>query len=405
MENERKYLNEISLDLPKYIKCSNFNLKHQSLFDKFNNMYEMDEYSYYSRININPIKNPKYSNDFIKEYFSKGGKVRVFDIGKKKPILNNLRSKHTVYGFFLGFLLKDIKVSNNKLINLIENDFNRYDESFVEYEFSYLWFLTYLFHDYGYVLEDKYKNSSITLENIIRYENISFSLYSEKIYYPYHFKNKMHRIEECDRLCYLLPRYEFIYSKKTIKNYLKYKFDMKNNNVDHGIIGGLKFYHNLIANYWESYNKAKSLNPYIDIKRFYYNNLQWSTNQIDVFRHIGDIIVSHNIYKPQLGDIETYKCYGLEEIINKAKINIIEYPLFYLLSLVDTIEPTKKYPKEDTSRILKSISIELLDNNIIIYDNLKEDESYKNWRDAIYNLTNWLEIDIKLEYHRTIIKI
>ena len=122
-------------------------------------------------------------------------------------------------------------------------------------------------------------------------------------------------------------------------------------------------------------------------------------------------IMEHNIWKKN----EDYPLSSLYHLIDKSnfvKINLQKEPLLFLLSLVDTIEPIKKFSKCKDSNsssdksifpktIAKSIKINITNKSIIIDGNelekvlKKRDKSLKinDWTTPIKGLSNWVEVN------------
>ncbi len=66
-------------------------------------------------------------------------------------LLSEYRATHTVSAFFLGIFLEDCLTQGQCGADLaVHGDF---------FPFSYLWFLTCLYHDYGYIVEENWKPS------------------------------------------------------------------------------------------------------------------------------------------------------------------------------------------------------------------------------------------------------
>jgi len=97
-------------------------------------------------------------------------------------------------------------------------------------------------------------------------------------------------------------------------------------------------------------------------------------------------------------DFKNYKYAGLEELIPKPdnshrywfKDNI----LFFLLCLLDAIEPIKRFEGEDSYDILKSINFEFdaarNTLSISISKTLKTDEYFEN----LSCLEKWLQVEV-----------
>ena len=91
------------------------------------------------------IIDPEKSNLLISEYFTDVRKRSVsYRRSGEKYKLPPERAVHTVSGFFLGLLIENC-LNGTTPIFLDDSD---------PFLFSYLWFLTFLYHDYGYCVTE-----------------------------------------------------------------------------------------------------------------------------------------------------------------------------------------------------------------------------------------------------------
>ncbi|HPG41956.1 MAG TPA: hypothetical protein PLP19_21760 [bacterium] len=190
------------------------------------------DYNYYCRpelrMNLPNFENDNYC-DFIKKYFHRAGKEDIFKkyFSIEKTLLK--RSSHTVSIFFLGILFyQKTKIWGN--LRLGENP--------PGYEiFPFLWFLTCLFHDFGYDYEEdskKHLESLINIDGIKREFNIEYDLLTQNI------EN------------ILIPKDIF----QCISNYFLFKRE-EYKKLDHGIVAGLYYYDKLVKNRRFKYEKLK----------------------------------------------------------------------------------------------------------------------------------------------------
>lgn len=201
-------------------------------------------------------------------------------------------------------------------------------------DFKYIWFMTCLYHDFGYVYEkgNTINNNELNniancgikeLENILGIEN---DLYDSS---------------------YNDPK-DNIYSKEQVEIYLKYRAETKSKDnkgkIDHGIVGGLMLFDRLIKNYNEAneaYNNVSKDNKDIDQDDFDYHGLHFSQNNNKLYAKVSDAIIAHNIW------VKTYN--EIPEVVEKkseitTKLNKDHY-LGFLLGIIDTLEPLKQYKK------------------------------------------------------------
>ena len=267
---------------------------------------------------------------FRKEYLSSSVNIKQ---------LRTDRITHVVSCFFMGRWLyqtffKDV---------LDDNYFQRLNMKGEnpDKDFDFLWALTCLYHDAGYAYEN---GNKCMLPD--------FSLISEE-----------HRSE-------YVP---VIYSLANIKCYeiLRRENHAK---LDHGIYGALEL--------------RKDLNGFL-IKDLPPGRTPMKAYECAVWS-----IMCHNIWfiEPKSACENCYKAKGLHEFIlqnAREDVNICDFPLFYLLSLADNLEPSKTLPDYNNWEC-----IEFLPSNhsLTIQKNNKLDESEKIdvYIKSIQDLDNWL---------------
>ena len=147
-----------------------------NLFDFIRNTFVKNEpvWNYYgTNIYTDPIVAPEQSAQFIREYFIQGGKGDAYELdeydnmivhsrfrtsknfdefeicGDAPLHLSEYRAIHTVSAFFLGIFLEDCLTQKDHGVDIFMRE--------TIFPFSYLWFLTCLYHDYGYIVEENWK--------------------------------------------------------------------------------------------------------------------------------------------------------------------------------------------------------------------------------------------------------
>ena len=348
---------------------------------------------------------------FIKEYFSAGSKEsplyleplsyefkhnnnsrdRESNISNNQFSIDGLpndKAVHTVSAFFLGILIEYAVFGNNHLTASVNGDDG--------FTFPYLWFLTSLYHDFGYQFEqnNEYYNrikqclaendcysqhactTSHALETVFRSLDISFgsaqrfrsnnqdishahALYTELLAYA---KDTIHHPIRYSNGAVIRNGW---YKNNIIPKYFDYRFwDMTV--CDHGIIGGSLFLDRIIKNYATTYlRECNRQRRILNLENFYERNsgLHSSKQQLPVFSHISDCIIAHNVYKASADKEAMYRFYGLESLIGNrfTRVSANRDPLLYILSITDTIDPIKAYKNVSAYtpvEILKNLSFE-----------------------------------------------
>lgn len=306
-----------------------------------------------------------FAKDFIQNYFNLGEKKHIFDF------LDELaeRNLHTVLTFFIGIMLKEGLLKDKFAKATLFQEGN-------ENIFLYCWFITCLFHDYGYIIEnnkEKYPPNEYDLVKIRKKLKIA-----NKFDYIYNTKK---------------------YDRETVGKYFNY-IKSTRGRLDHGIIGGYLLYDKLIKNFNLCYKKAKDDDPNISRESFTYKDLEWSESDFQLYAEFANAILAHNIwlaYKP--ADKKKYKEYWLEKlIINKPedRVSPSTHPLLFLLALADSIEPTKRIPTCNPESLLQKLNF-VVDGTSIIIQVLDECINYTNWFNGIEKLKDWMKVHVKQE--------
>lgn len=313
----------------------------------------------------NPFERPEFQNSkqFIKEFLAYSDKVKnIYDV---LELIEPYRNLHIVTDYFLGILLYE---NNTRIKIAIDNQIKKIippENESLNNSFKYFWFLICFYHDVGYYYENN--NDSI----------ISLSTLEEEL----KIENKIQNLIGVPKLF-----------QHITKKYLLYRFEMFHC-YDHGIIGGMLLYDRLIKvykNYKHSFGNGQN--------SFMHNNLYWSDSMFKYFQLIASVVLTHNIWfrnesSNSLTEISIYKDYRLDKLIISdatRAISLERHPLLFLLSLVDSIEPTKCF---GIHFLKKNRFIFSKNNTIIIAQNICNDDETNKWRNTILSLSSWLKVD------------
>ncbi len=321
----------------------------ESMYVKYDNLLKNTEWEYYHLPADIRIFEDDRCKTFIREYLKKGDKTGMA-IFEYLDSITLERTKHILSCFLLGFLMyKENSLIQQKIDRfLISIPAHKRMES-SEKCFRYIWMLVCLFHDFGYAIEEK--KESITNDEVY--------LLINKL--PGKFKG--------------VPK---LYGKELLIRYDKY-ICCRFNKHDHGVIGGAKLYNDLCLLRQEKERTS--------------DMLYWGDDLENDFAVAAWAIACHNIfYIEELSKyIRCYERFGLEQLVYSGvtrKINIERHPIFYLLCLVDSIEPIKTC--HDVS-ILNEIRIVILPSIIEIH--LEDVGCLCNkamYTEKVANLNDWL---------------
>lgn len=341
----------------------------KSLEKIFNDIADDDGmWCYFNQNNGLKIKgvwnNNEQSYYFIKEYFEHAGKGRVFeDLFSNDSFLETEnRAVHSVSAFLIGiYLAEELKTGE------------KYSQGDSEYgcTFNYIWFLTCLYHDYGYAFER---------QGTKKYNNFDSFVNAESI-------NKF-------------PKNYLPYKEEHIKSYFKNR-----KTDDHGIIGGLLLNDRLRKNYESSYETAKDRLGFVGNKKEFVlkendRNLYFRKEHYKLYEAAAKAIIAHNIWKEPLQEYlkkDNVSFTLNDKILRKFDVN--DYPLLFMLALSDTIEPIKRFRGIKSEYVLKNTYIDFdLPNTVKVSMDCPCFETEKYYKD-IDNMADWLNVDVEGSYN------
>lgn len=253
------------------------------------------------------------------------------------------RIYHTISIFFWGLVLyynisvlkkrsdQYIEKIDKRIITVTKIPRDKLDST----NFIYYWFLICFFHDLAYFIEeDNEKN--------IKFFGVEGNT---KI------KDKV--LEVLNQNLLKDRKDTTIVPKLLIDNcgkYLKYRYEFKHTEkLDHGILGETYFYysieeklHHLNDLYEKNYKNDKNIEYFSGLEcRDKSKNLLWSKYILNEIQYdISMLICSHNIYFGKNGESNVkYEEYNIKDlVIDKPIYNYSDYPLYFLMVLVDTID-------------------------------------------------------------------
>ena len=372
----------------------------------WNEYKELDPSYYGIQIKGSECINERLSKEscleFIKKHFTEGNKKEALNFPFQEEFKNNGKHQHTVALYFLGLHLKNLfnEKLKHRLGELMPSE--RFEDW---YCLKYTWFLTCLYHDTASSIEDCHKNLFWQkTKNSFDYFKKEFNIR----YTPFSHKPLREGVS--------LVRF----SESLVKKYFYYRIDQ--NRLDHGIFGGYYLFDRLYKNFCE---KTKN----VDWKKKdceWIEGLSYRLVHLDHFAYIADAIICHNLWCAyDSKSIKKYREYGLDPLIieedfeanntnfvqnkNKnKKLNIDDHPLQFMLCLLDTIEPVKRFSNSKNNMrieaydVLQKISIEQEgDDGIKIKwcPYLKELNSsgFESWMKDIKELDKWMAVTLLQE--------
>ena len=321
----------------------------------FTNSKNWNYYSNADNLSSELPVNEVESKDFLKKFIQVSGKAET-ELFHQIDLIGD-RATHVVSTFLLGHYLYQNTIMKEK----IDNEINELKNSCglrgsnIKIEFSYLWFLTCLFHDLGYSIENEKKPKYNAFADL---------------------KSDTTQLKQVNGVPELY--------RDICEKYFDYRIKSSNKN-DHGIVASHLLYSSLCCIRIYSENKA--------------SDLYWGKELDDIYNFCSWNILAHNIWYCKESDTHLANLYrenGLEHLIlreNDYKIKLNDHPFLFLFCLIDTIEPFKRI-KNVTK--LKKVSIEVLNKSVIKITTKLDCECHNVIINQAKSLNDWL-LKVKCE--------
>ncbi len=344
-----------------------------SLMDEIDNSLIALDLPPISDVVDNKKKSIQYINKILKQH---GNKVTIpFNSALS---LYDFRVKHVLFSFGLGIVLSTF----HNLKHKIEKEYMKYN---INDTFIYTWLTVCLYHDFGYFISESHLKTN-NIENLQLDYNIFDFSYCDSRYtknlYCYYYKNKYER-----------------------QNWIEKNYDLsKNEEVgDHGILGGYVLFERLCSS---EIKKERVINSGQSMQLEEMCRLE----RVPLYQDICFRIMEHNIWKNNDLYEDSNPLYEIDAQ-HFARIDFIE-PLLYLLSLVDTIEMTKKFckysddskdkehfvfPKTLGSKVKIEISNTAMDIDYSELERFIKKHNFidkiDSWKASVIGLNNWVCVD------------
>lgn len=318
------------------------------------------------------FKDPTQENAVksLKALFNNKAKAGLFNqYFTGKDFIKYGRAVHMMSAFYLGIILKDFV--SDAVVSAIKTNNPRMELVYFEDP----WLLCCLMHDFFFDYEKPMgKDGEISnLSDLKRALSIKHTIYRTSL------PSSPRRIR--------LKRFSPIYSEDVVDAYFTYR--QQRDRIDHGIAGGYYAFDQLVKNYLAERERNQYHNKFQTSHDGY--TLLWDNDQVWVFKLVADAIISHNIYHQS-------QYQGLPPVLTKGqpeerKLNIKTEPLAFFLSLIDTIEPVKRFDNHHSVKdILENLTIEKHSSSLVISQNDRNFIDLEAWHSGyIAEMSDWMD--------------
>ena len=363
--------------------------KNMLLQDFINN----NRVSYYDSTNNKELlhSDPKR---FIRDVLIRGDKA----LENMNP--SDYRYFHSASIYIMGMAL----YRNIPRIQLKVNEFIESDDY---NEFLYSWFMSTFIHDLGYGVVTSENPKMWGWTDLDRIKEITYNVLNTKI---------NHNINVIPKeIANNISQYRVYKEWRNERNKLE---NREIEHIDHGHFSSAVF----LKDREEKFRYKLDNGEFIKLGNGQYKdretNLLWSEHILnDKQLKICQVIAGHNVFfqKPYVNDARVYRRIGLEELLTYSPVyNFQDYPFYFLMQLVDTIDLFKSYSRycdaKDResylivySKILSDIELDFFDNGFSMTFNNFDKEYVKNYWQRIRGECYWLPISIKKRYNKLII--
>lgn len=385
--------------------------KYPSIYEAFEKVAEKKSYYDIGVCNIflwkDNVKDTQINcGIFVKDHYELGRKDECFNFNFQDKYLQEGKHAHTVSLYLMGMafiekspmLRNELKQQLQSFLTYYKNWYSSGDD---EYDLLYTWYLTAMYHDVASCIE----REDILKDPINEQKELSYWLENLEIQHsPYKTFDK--------RLKGIPQRFP----ENLIENYFVYRADSEDARIhkkflcDHGILAGYLFFDRFIKNFL-SYTKNGSINDNGMIEnlaqeenRWRDEKRQWNIEQLSHAAYVADAIICHNIWMGGERDTELYQAYGLSPLLytehSENKLSIKNYPLQFMLCLLDTIEPIKRFAKDpyggnmEPKEVLSHVHIGFGNRKLIVQwdKEIEEEKCFQNWKESLEKLKNWMEV-------------
>lgn len=301
-----------------------------SLLEIYNNILSTPiKWKYYSRMDLSGLdcnaqflfENEDNARRFIEHYFQAGNKLSIFSSTSSYGMEN--RWRHTLSVFLLGIALSDA------LGIIIAEEDEHHNKPHL-----YHWFLTCLYHDYGYTIEGnsrKYPPSELSIHK----------LFKDKLDGKQYLRLKQDNGEFSDTIRW--KYYDFCRNRRGF--------------INHGIIGGLMLYDQLSGHLDKVLHDHGGEKEFTDAT----TNLHYSISHKKDFALCADAIIAHNIWF-NVSPIKELQLSGKDKHTYKNWLTA-------LLVFCDTIEPLKAFPCCPPISVLEYVDVNVSCGSLTIIGN------------------------------------
>lgn len=319
---------------------------------------------------------------FLNQHYESGRKIGLLNNDLYDKYAQHGKHLHTVSLYLLGSVL--LSLFQERLSNVLKEFVPNYpfwgndDDS----NFQYIWFLPAMYHDFASCAE----LGTILANDSSCHRSLKFHLGNHNVLYsPYcHFPYKMGDLPSR-------------FSPELIENYFYYRACQ--GKCEHGIIAGYLFFDHFVKNYFKTVPcKVPDENGNMG-----WDGLNWNIGHLTFAAYAADAIICHNIWLGGNAEKDNYTQFGLTPLLYndhpENKLSVEKYPLQFMLCLLDTIEPIKRFgdsllPKEILQGIKLIFDEKKQQLSFSWNDKIEKCREFEKWREGIVNMCDWMHVSV-----------
>lgn len=355
-----------------------------TLFDDCRSV-ERRYWEYDKAIKHNPVRYPRVGETFLQEFFKMANYSLGIPAERKKKVRQDTiwyeQTFNTLLTFFIGTYIKQEMGQKWSVASALGTEF----------QFSHLWYLVCLYHEYGYRFERRLIAKE-TLEQFRKHKGESgMCSHDSRQYYKYaapeitkvapnfpiariccYARPEGMQIHTREELCWREDHCSegckggicFVNGNEITQGHCNYRMKeeflyytmQKEQYMDHGIAGADYMFQQLTEEYRIFHEKVLQYAKEQEKEEL---GKEFNCEPFKLFAYMADCLACHDMERETEEKLEEYRKYGLWQLAEeKIPFTVFEEnPLLYILCAADRLNPIGKFPVEDDEVLMECFDI------------------------------------------------